>query len=431
MLCRHVTGEGLSPDCTGRSLAGEDPGLEDPDGDSAVPSAAIACQSLADGDQPDRWMDGDWHRNGCPSRLRHVRIVLPAMPPLQWLDWSRFLEVPVVWSRYCRTGDVKGIAAFLALWTLHTTGWGQLAPNAPLDQPRPIHEAEAAAYEQAIAPYVQKARESWPAARERYRAGLPRGETFFVTTHLRDSAGRTEQVFIRVTAISGDRITGTISNQIQLVQGFRQGQVHTFPDSDLFDWTITKPDGTEEGNLVGKFLDTYQPPASAAATTEKSPATPPELVAVIARAERRGAALAQMAPTAKAAGRADLAAARKLGAELCDFNYRQLTISDEGQQLTYLLGTTRRKTDLVAGRHFLLSESGVEPSTKSCFNLGTPPAEKGRTVEYMTVSHLMSSTPSEYHVYLTLNQSVPLIVVTERAIWLVQRGRIGLLELQE
>lgn len=31
----------------------------------------------------------------------------------------------------------------------------------------------------------------------------------------------------------------------------------TFPETDMLDWPITRPDGTEEGNFVGKFLDTY------------------------------------------------------------------------------------------------------------------------------------------------------------------------------
>jgi hypothetical protein len=29
--------------------------------------------------------------------------------------------------------------------------------------------------------------------------------------------------------------------------------------SALLDWLITRPDGTEEGNVVGKFIDTYRP----------------------------------------------------------------------------------------------------------------------------------------------------------------------------
>ena len=31
-----------------------------------------------------------------------------------------------------------------------------------------------------------------------------------------------------------------------------------FPESELVDWVITHPDGIEEGNVVGKFLDEWQ-----------------------------------------------------------------------------------------------------------------------------------------------------------------------------
>jgi hypothetical protein len=44
-------------------------------------------------------------------------------------------------------------------------------------------------------------------AKRRYLAGLPEGETFFVTTVLRDGDGRFEQVFVLVDHIEGGRIT--------------------------------------------------------------------------------------------------------------------------------------------------------------------------------------------------------------------------------
>jgi hypothetical protein len=37
------------------------------------------------------------------------------------------------------------------------------------------------------------------------------------------------------------------------------GDRYATAETELLDWLITKPDGTEEGNVVGKFLDTYQP----------------------------------------------------------------------------------------------------------------------------------------------------------------------------
>ena len=36
------------------------------------------------------------------------------------------------------------------------------------------------------------------------------------------------------------------------------GDPYTFPEGELVDWLITHPDGSEEGNVVGKFLDEWQ-----------------------------------------------------------------------------------------------------------------------------------------------------------------------------
>ena len=150
-------------------------------------------------------------------------------------------------------------AILLTTCLLWSAAHAQLAPNAPKDQPQALHDAQMAAFEKAIAPHVAKARETYPAAKQRYLAGLPRGETFFVTTRLRDKDGRMEQVFVRVSKIDGTQISGDIASQLHLVVGFRPGQPYSFAESELLDWLITKPDGSEEGNVVGKFLDTYRP----------------------------------------------------------------------------------------------------------------------------------------------------------------------------
>lgn len=152
---------------------------------------------------------------------------------------------------------LTAIAATLLL--VSAVALAQLAPNAPKDQPQPLREAQTAAFEKAIAPYLAKAKKTWPAAKARYLAGLPRGETFFVTTRLHDSTGRMEQVFVQVSKIDGNRISGRIASEMQLATGYRAGDQYSFNESELIDWTISKPDGSEEGNLVGKFLDTYRP----------------------------------------------------------------------------------------------------------------------------------------------------------------------------
>jgi hypothetical protein len=135
----------------------------------------------------------------------------------------------------------------------------RVAPNAPKDKPLDAEAEQVRAIEEAIKPHVETARKTYPEARERFLKGLPPEHTFFVTTRLRDSTGRFEQVFVAVREIKGGRISGRIWSNIQLVSGYKLGDPYTFPESELFDWTISRPDGTEEGNFVGKFLDTYQP----------------------------------------------------------------------------------------------------------------------------------------------------------------------------
>lgn len=130
-----------------------------------------------------------------------------------------------------------------------------LAPNAPKDQP--VQNKSASTVQKAIQPYVERARATYPEAKQRFLAGLPKGQYFFLTTALRDSKGNVEQVFIAVTEINAGSVTGKIWSDILGVEGYRRGQLYTFAESQMVDWLITKPDGSEEGNVVGKFLDTY------------------------------------------------------------------------------------------------------------------------------------------------------------------------------
>ena len=71
-------------------------------------------------------------------------------------------------------------------------------------------------------------------------------------------AAKRETVFIEVQKISGDVIDGIIANQIEVVTGYAQGQKYSVKESVILDWLISNPDGSEEGNVVGKFLDTYK-----------------------------------------------------------------------------------------------------------------------------------------------------------------------------
>jgi hypothetical protein len=143
----------------------------------------------------------------------------------------------------------------------------EVAPNAPQDRPvTAIFRCQLEALRRAIAPLSAAGRASFPAARERFERGLPKGETFFVSTWLHDSAGREELVFVAVDSVTGAKdatqIAGRIWSAVELVRGYRYRQPYTFAIGNLVDWMIAKPDGSEEGNEVGKFMDTYVPPAT-------------------------------------------------------------------------------------------------------------------------------------------------------------------------
>jgi len=112
----------------------------------------------------------------------------------------------------------------------------------------------------AEAPYIAKGRATYPAAKKRFLAGLPPKYRFEVRKRLTDPGGvRLEEVFIEVDAIKDGTVLGRIGSELGVVRSFHQGQRISFPESDVLDWTIVHPDGREEGNYVGKFIDTYKP----------------------------------------------------------------------------------------------------------------------------------------------------------------------------
>ena len=135
----------------------------------------------------------------------------------------------------------------------------QLAPKAPVDQPLfAIDTAGADRLFKTIQPCILRAQGTYVEAKHRYVVGLPPDQSFFVTVRLRDSLSRTEQVFVVVDSIKNDTASGRIASTLGIVHGFYKGQPLVFPETQVLDWTISHPDGTEEGNYVGKFVDELQ-----------------------------------------------------------------------------------------------------------------------------------------------------------------------------
>ncbi|MBC6611056.1 DUF2314 domain-containing protein [Hymenobacter sp. BT507] len=134
-----------------------------------------------------------------------------------------------------------------------------LAAHAPTDQPLAFATTDAARrlreLDMQIASAVKQARTTLPSVKKRFQTGLPEEQVLFLTTRLYDADGTFEQVFVRVRTWSGTTVQGIIANELLTVQSFTQGQQITFPEKAVLDWTISLPDGSEEGNFVGKLLD--------------------------------------------------------------------------------------------------------------------------------------------------------------------------------
>jgi len=129
----------------------------------------------------------------------------------------------------------------------------------PQDKPHAMSADKAKAFDEAIKPFVKQAQDSLPAAKERYLKGLPKGEMFFITTRLKDPDGKFEQVFVLLKSWKEDTASGTVASDLEILKTYKEGELIEVLDKNILDWTIAKKDGTEEGNFVGKFLDTYKP----------------------------------------------------------------------------------------------------------------------------------------------------------------------------
>jgi hypothetical protein len=134
----------------------------------------------------------------------------------------------------------------------------QAGKNAPVDKPLKTTVKHLSEIDKVTAPYVAKARATYPAAKARFLHGLPLGYSFSVRARLFDPDGKRKDSLIKVTKISGSRITGILL-QADLLTTYKKGQTITVNESDIDNWVIQRPDGTEEGNYVGKFMDHYKP----------------------------------------------------------------------------------------------------------------------------------------------------------------------------
>lgn len=94
-----------------------------------------------------------------------------------------------------------------------------------------------------------------PGFKDRFLKGLPEGHTLYVTVVFKNDIGEGENAFIRVDRWEGKQIYGTIATMLRIIPQHSPGESITISDEQAIDWTLVRPDGSEEGNFVGKYIE--------------------------------------------------------------------------------------------------------------------------------------------------------------------------------
>lgn len=128
-------------------------------------------------------------------------------------------------------------------------------PEHKRDCPVKIRTHNPALLDSVLSSYVADARRTYPKARDRFQKGLPTGYIFAVVTRFRDSSGIWEQAFVDVDSLGADVVFGRVASEITAITGYHRKDAVRVREAEILDWVIVAPDGSEEGNFVGKFLD--------------------------------------------------------------------------------------------------------------------------------------------------------------------------------
>ncbi len=134
----------------------------------------------------------------------------------------------------------------------------QYAPQQAIPETKPLEFSNPAVLDSLIMPYVAMARRTYPDAKARFLKGLSSSEKFLITTRVFDKQGNFQQIFVEVTSFSKNEVNGRVASSNGQTPGLAVGDPFTCPESDVLDWSIVKADGSQEGNVVGKFLAAVQ-----------------------------------------------------------------------------------------------------------------------------------------------------------------------------
>ena len=112
-----------------------------------------------------------------------------------------------------------------------------------------------ARYETALADPMREALRTLPRAKKRFLAGLPEGDQFLLSVRVAATDTSFRQVSARVLGWHGATVQALLLPDNAGAAGTKPMPV-SFSETAVFDWTLLRAGGREEGNYVGRYTDT-------------------------------------------------------------------------------------------------------------------------------------------------------------------------------
>lgn len=100
-----------------------------------------------------------------------------------------------------------------------------------------------------------RARKKLLALKPSYAKEPPFGEVLSVKAPFTTTDGKNEWMWVEVIRWQGDTVDGILKNEPYHVPDLRVGARVKVKEADLFDYILTRTDGTQEGNETGKVLE--------------------------------------------------------------------------------------------------------------------------------------------------------------------------------
>ncbi|HEX2674961.1 MAG TPA: DUF2314 domain-containing protein, partial [Polyangiaceae bacterium] len=110
-------------------------------------------------------------------------------------------------------------------------------------------------HDQALLAASERARKKALAIGKRYKKGPPFGEQLLVKAPFPTSDGGNEWMWVEVVRWNGNEIDGILQNDPFDVPALKSGSRVEVKAGEIFDYLLTKSDGSQEGNETGALLE--------------------------------------------------------------------------------------------------------------------------------------------------------------------------------